>query len=201
MALGITSILVLTIALTLNPKDGAATASMMFLMLFFLVNLCVIRMRHYRGDDLKYGYLMPLFPFFPILAIVFQVAMAGGILHESLIAWLIAGLWVPAGTVVFVALFPPTRHSDRGRGACALRGSSCGCRPSTIIRIMVAVANPANALQLVRNTYRICRAKKAGIELIHMVPVPDQVPLSDAEAYMLEGQEAVDRDDALPDAV
>ena len=84
VALGITSILVLTVALTLNPKDGAATSSMMFLMLFFLVNLCVIRVRRFMGDDLKYGYLMPLFPLFPVAAILLQIALAGGILHESM---------------------------------------------------------------------------------------------------------------------
>ena len=62
---------------------------------------------------------------------------------------------------------------------------------ATDYRMMVAVANPKNALQLVMNTYRICDAKKAGVELIHMVPVPSQVPLSDAETYMLEGREAI----------
>jgi len=190
VALAITSILVLTIDLTLNPKDGAATASMMFLMLFFLVNLCVIRIRRHRGDDLKYGYLMPLFPLFPILAIIFQAAMAGGILHESWIAWLIAGVWVPIGAVIFTTY--SRKHAITTDDEVHVLFED---RPVTIdphdYRIMVAVANPASALQLVRNTCRICQAKNAGIELIHMVPVPDQVPLSDAEAYMLEGKEAV----------
>jgi len=44
---------------------------------------------------------------------------------------------------------------------------------------------------LVRATYKICGAKKAQVELLHMVPVPDQVPLSDAEKYMMEGREGI----------
>ena len=55
----------------------------------------------------------------------------------------------------------------------------------------LAVANPKNALELVRNTYKLCGAKKARVELLNMVPVPDQVPLTDAEAYLTEGREAV----------
>jgi len=56
---------------------------------------------------------------------------------------------------------------------------------------MVAIANPQNALELVRNTYKICNAKGGCVELLHMVPVPDQVPLEDAELYMGEGKEAI----------
>ena len=58
-------------------------------------------------------------------------------------------------------------------------------------RIMVAVANPDNALELVRNTYKLCQAKQARVELLHMVPVPDQVALGDARQYMLEGREGI----------
>ena len=56
---------------------------------------------------------------------------------------------------------------------------------------MVAVANPENALEIVRTTYRICQAKDARVELLHMVPVPAQVRLHDAEKYMLEGKEGI----------
>jgi len=56
---------------------------------------------------------------------------------------------------------------------------------------MVAVANPDNALSLVKHTYAVCRAKQARVELLHMVRVPDQVPLSDAHKYTAEGKEAV----------
>ena len=57
--------------------------------------------------------------------------------------------------------------------------------------IMVAVANPNNALQLIQNTYKLCGAKAAKVNLLHMVPVPDQVSLTDAERYMHEGREGV----------
>ena len=58
-------------------------------------------------------------------------------------------------------------------------------------KMMVAVANPESAISMVRTTYKLCGAKQASVELLHMVPVPDQVPLSDAENYMWEGREAI----------
>ena len=56
---------------------------------------------------------------------------------------------------------------------------------------MVSVANPKNSLEIVRTAHMLCEAKKARVELLHMVPVPDQVPLTDADNYMLEGKEAI----------
>ncbi|MCK5172183.1 MAG: universal stress protein, partial [Planctomycetes bacterium] len=58
-------------------------------------------------------------------------------------------------------------------------------------RVMVAIANPANATALVQGTYKLCGAKDAQVELIHMLPVPDQVALTDAKKYMTPGKEAL----------
>jgi len=58
-------------------------------------------------------------------------------------------------------------------------------------KIMMSVANPANALPMIRTTYAMAKANDAEVELLHMVPVPDQVPLSDADKYMWSGKEAI----------
>jgi len=57
--------------------------------------------------------------------------------------------------------------------------------------VMVAVANPQNALKMIHITRELCRAKEAQIELLHMVPVPDQIPLHHAGQYVWEGKEAI----------
>jgi len=152
------------------------------------VTLCVIRVRRNMGDELEYGYVMPLFPLFPIAAIACQVAMAGGIFAESWIAWAIALVWVPAGAVIYL-IYSRTRVATAEHEIRVLeeaRAPEAGG-----YRIMVAVANPDSALELVRNTYKLCGAKEARVELLHMVPVPDQVPLADAGRHMLEGKEAI----------
>jgi len=51
---------------------------------------------------------------------------------------------------------------------------------------MVSVANPANALTLIRNTYRICQShQNPSLDILHMVPVPGQLPLSQARDELL----------------
>lgn len=187
-ALALTAVLVLLVALALGPKHAAATASIMFLFLFFLVNLCVIKIRRNMGDELHYGYLMPLFPVFPILAIVCQAVLAGGIFGESRIAWAIAAVWVPAGAIIFLT------YSRKHVVATEDEIHVLEEVPPPVeqgYRIMVGVANPDAALELVRTTYRLCGAKDARVELLHMVPVPAQVPLSDAGRYMLDGKEGI----------
>ena len=183
-----TGVIVLAVAALLPTTDVASSASMMFLALFFMVNLCVIKIRRNMGDELSYGFLMPFFPVLPVIAVVCQGVLAVWLVHMSPVAWVIAPSWVAAGLLFYrfysrsraittddeILVFEEERTArDEGYG------------------VMVAVANPDNALSMVRNTYAICRAKQARVELLHMVPVPDQVPLSDAGKYMLDGREAI----------
>jgi amino acid transporter/nucleotide-binding universal stress UspA family protein len=191
VALAATGVILLLVAGLLPTKDVASCASMMFLFLFFLVNVCVVRIRLNMGDELTYGYVMPLFPLPPILAVAAQGVLAVFIVHMSVTAWIIAPAWVLAGVVIYFAY---------GRSHAAATADEIRvleeerAPPGDEYRIMVAVANPSNAVELVRNTYRLCAAKKARVELLNMVPVPDQVPLTDAEkveALKLPGQESI----------
>ncbi len=188
-ALGFTSVIVLIVAGVMHYEDASATASIMFLLLFFVVNVCVIRIRRNLGDELEYGYLMPLFPLFPILAIVCQVALCGGILMESWVAWAIAVPWVLAGVVLYNVYSRSRAHASEHdiHVLEEIEAAEPGRQ-----RVMVSVANPANALELVQATYRLCQTRQdPRVELLHMVPVPDQVPLSDAEQYAFTGREAI----------
>lgn len=186
IALAMTGVIVMIASVFLDPKHGAAAASMMFLCLFLLVNLCVIRIRLHMGDELEYGFLMPLFPLFPILAIIAQFALAWGIFKESVTAWVLAAIWVPTGVMIYLFYSrrrtPPAEHEVQ-----VLEEAAATSRSD--YHIMVALANPANALEMVRTTYRLCGAKSASVELLHMVPVPAANLLTDAKEYMAEGKE------------
>ena len=188
VALAFTAVIVLTAATFLDPEHGAAAASMMFLCLFFMVNLCAIRIRLHMGDELEYGFVMPLFPLFPLLAIVCQIALAGGIFGESLPAIILAAIWVPVGAGIYL-FYSRSRAPVADHEITVLEEA----REPTgdEYAIMVSVADPANALGMVRTTYRLAQAKAASLQLLHMVPVPPQVPLSDAHQYMQAGREGM----------
>ncbi len=188
VALAMTGAIVLVAAAFLNPEHGAAAASMMFLCLFLLVNLCALRIRYHMGDELEYGFLMPLFPLFPVLAILAQLGLAWGIFQESVAAWILAAVWVPAGVATYL-LYAKRRTPAAEHEVQVLEEAPAPRRED--YHIMVALANPANALEMVRTTYRLCGAKSASVELLHMVPVPSQVHLADAQKYMAEGKEGI----------
>lgn len=190
-ALCCTAVIVLIVATLLPTEDVVSSSSIMFLCLFFMVNLCVIKIRRSMADELEYGFMMPLFPLFPVLAIICQIILAVWLVHMSLIAWIIAPCWIFSGLVIYV--FYARKHAATAEHEILVLEEQKHHEVDTSKRykIMVAVANPANAAELVQTTYRLCGAKEAHVELINMVAVPDQVFLADAEKYTLPGKEAL----------
>ena len=188
VALVFTAVIVIVVATMLPTVDVASSASIMFLFLFFLVNVCVIKIRLNMGDELDYGFVMPLFPLIPLLAIAAQVLLAVWLVHMSWVAWVVAPVWIFSGIVIYHA-YSKSRAVATADEIQVLEEAQAPAGDE--YRVMVAVANPRNALELVLNTYKLCGAKEARVELLHMVPVPDQVPLTDAEKYMHEGKEGI----------
>jgi APA family basic amino acid/polyamine antiporter len=188
VALSFSGALILMVATLLPTMDVASSASIMFLFLFFMVNLCVIKVRMSMGDELRYGFLMPFFPILPVIAVVAQAMLAVWLVHMSVVAWIVAPAWVAAGVLVY-------RFYSRQRAVATehdiLVFEETRAPGGEEFQIMIPVANPGSALGLVRTTYKLCQAKRARVELLHMVPVPDQVPLHDADQYMLEGKEGI----------
>jgi amino acid transporter/nucleotide-binding universal stress UspA family protein len=189
-ALLFTAVLVILVAVFLPTLDVASSASMMFLFLFFLVNLCVIRIRRRMGDELTYGFVMPLFPLMPIAAIVIQAALAVWLIHMSPIAWIVGPAWVLSGIWLY-HVYSRQRAIVTQDEIVVLHEESIPTKEG--YRTLVAVGNPANAVPLVMQCYQFCQAKGtcSEVEVIHMVPVPPQVPLSAASQYALAGEEAI----------
>jgi nucleotide-binding universal stress UspA family protein len=133
---------------------------------------------------------MPLFPLFPILAIAAQATLAVWLIHMSWIAWIVAPVWIGAGGLIF--LFYSRHHTVVTEEEIQVLEEERA--PDTAgpgYRVMVAVANPENALQMVRTTHKLCRAKAGRVELLHMVPVPAQTPLEDARDMIWVGKESI----------
>ncbi len=179
-----TAVIIIIVASCLPTMDVASSASIMFLFLFFMVNVCVIKIRRSMADELTYGFMMPLFPIFPVLAIICQAVLAVWLVHMSPIAWIIAPGWIVAGLGIYY--FYSRHHVVSGEHEIQVLEEQ-KAPASDRYQIMVAVANPANAAQLVQSTYRLCGAKDAQVELLHMVAVPDQVSLTDAKKYIDPG--------------
>lgn len=81
----------------LNLENLVKTASTMMLILFLLVNLSVILMRESRIVSYRPLFKMPLYPFFPILGILFSLVLIfemGNLpLTLSLVFFLLSSVW------------------------------------------------------------------------------------------------------------
>ncbi len=107
VALAASSVLVAA-GIFLPITDLASAASIMFLFLFLLANVCVLRMRWNLGEEMQYGFLMPLFPLIPLAAIVLQLVLAIFIVNVSWLAWVIGPGWIAAGLAIYF-LYARTR--------------------------------------------------------------------------------------------
>ena len=190
VALLFTGLLVIIVVVFLPTLDVASSASMMFLFLFFLVNLCVIRIRRHMVDEMSYGFVMPFFPIPPVAAILVQAVLAVWLVHMSPIAWIVGPTWIIAGFLIY--------HFYSRHRAIPTEDEIVVIQEEPILekeeyRILLSVANPANAIPLAQNCYRFCQSKgpHTEVEVIHMVPVPPQVPLADASKYAQPGEEAI----------
>jgi len=190
IALLFTGGIVLCVATFLPTMDVASSASMMFLFLFFLVNLCVIRFRRHMRDEITYGFVMPLFPVPPIAAILTQAVLAVWLFHMSPIAWIVGPSWILAGILIY-HFYSKSRAKPTEDEIVVLHEEPIPTKSQ--YRILVSVANPANAISLSKNCYKFCQAKgdDTEVEVINMVTVPPQVPLSEASKYTKPGEEAI----------
>ncbi len=189
MALIATAAILIVVVVFLPVRDVASSASIMFLFLFLLVNLCAIRMRRHMGDELEYGYIMPLFPLPPLLAIGAQIVLAVELREMSLIAWIVAPIWLVLGFLIYQFHGKHRVITTRDEIVTFKETPLPPVRKG--YRMLVPVANPENALKIVTQTMKLAQTYDAQVTLVHMVPVPNQIPLSDAEQYSPPGEEAI----------
>ena len=183
------SALLVAVGIFLPITDLASAASIMFLFLFLLANVCVIFMRRNLGREMQYGFRMPLFPLIPLAAIALQLVLAVFIIRVSWLAWVIGPGWIGAGLIVYF-LYSRTRALPIREEIFALESTPPRAGAGQRFRILVPVTDPDQVYPLIPPMLRLAEATQGIVELVHLVAVPDQVPLSDAPLYALAGREA-----------
>jgi amino acid transporter/nucleotide-binding universal stress UspA family protein len=96
----VTGVIIGGMALFLPMDTIVAAASIMFLLLFTLVNIALI-VNRYENPNLKRAYSVPLFPLIPILAIITKLMIAFALWIFSPESWYIAILWIEAGLIIY----------------------------------------------------------------------------------------------------
>jgi amino acid transporter len=99
----ISGLVILVMALVLPIEEIAASAGVMFLLLFIIANISLIALRKKR-PDLDRGFKVPLMPLVPIIGISLNLALAVYIWNfpggAGQIAWYVALFWISVGLIM-----------------------------------------------------------------------------------------------------
>ena len=101
MALAGSGAIILAMVLAIPIEDVATAADVMFLLLFIQVNVAVLKIRREYGDRLKYGYLLPFYPWVPIIGVLLQAFLAVYLYRFSPKAWYLASAWIGSAQASF----------------------------------------------------------------------------------------------------
>ena len=183
VALGWSGVLILFVALTLPIEDVAASADIMFILLFLQVNLAVITIRGKYGKDLKYGFLLPFFPILPMIAIGMQFLLVLSLFNVSIIAWVFAAVWIGSGFLIYFFYAHP-RQERAHRTPVVQQTELLTPVIDAPYRVLVPVANPDSLSTLLPPAVNAARLHDGKVTLLHIVTVPSPTPLSSGYRYL-----------------
>jgi amino acid transporter len=191
----ISAFIIAVMAVALPIESVASSSSIMFILLFSMVNVAAIAMRRKR-PDLELPFEIPYMTTIPILSIVFQLLLAPFFLFEQglevgfgessqgFIALVTMGLWFALSVVVYVGY-----SSEREAQKLEAETPTIVAERATETResqLVVPIANPESVAQLMRTAIDIARERNAEIHVVSVVTVPPQTPLSEGRQYVDE---------------
>ncbi|WP_136687164.1 amino acid permease [Halorhabdus amylolytica] len=174
--------LIIFMAVALPIEAVAAATDVMFLLLFLQVNYAAIVIRRKWGDQIDYGYVMPYFPYVPIIGILTKLALAVYLFNYSPLAWYGAIAWILVGIGIFF-LYSQRRVRETEAEEETRLIAEERAPEDRGYQVLVPIANPENAEQLIRVASAIARHEDGEVLLTSVATVPDQTPLSEGREY------------------
>jgi APA family basic amino acid/polyamine antiporter len=160
------------------PLDQIAIAAgVIFLLLFTQVNLAAMNIRRIYGDKLDYGFKTPFFPVIPIVGIFLKIGLAIYLLVTDPLSWVITIVWVAIGFAVYrvyifrkeLEHYAPTVTSE-------------GALERKDFRILI-LYTPENPDRLIKFAIRIAKENNGEVDVLRVITVPEQTPLSAGIAF------------------
>ncbi|MEE9236636.1 MAG: amino acid permease [Thermoplasmata archaeon] len=185
-AVAMSGVLIVIFAVLLPIEQIAASASVIFLLLFAMANMSLLALRRKR-PDLERGFRVPLYPVLPIIGIVANLALAvyiwnfpgrPGELGPGQIAWYVAILWLSIGLAYHffrggreeIEKAAPVRREILEVIATPFRRAAKVGR-----RVLVPLRDPKN-LKMVRLGAQVAKEREAELIILHVIEVPLALP-------------------------
>lgn len=176
-------LLIIFMAVSLPIEDIAAATDLMFLILFIQVNYSAIKIRKERGDEINYGYKVPLFPYTPIIGICGNVFLAIYLFVYSPLAWFGAITWILIGVGIFFIYSRPKLREEERKEETQLVSEEREPAEREY-KILVPISNPQTAEYLAKIGGVVAKENNGEVVFTHIVTVPDQTPLSEGKRYI-----------------
>ena len=170
VSIAVSGAIIILLAVALPIDRLAASADIMFLLLFLFVNWAVIVLRRTMPDVKRY-YLIPLFPLIPILGMFTKGLIAVSLWTIEPLAWLIALVWIGLGLGVHYLYKKREVVAGVTRVVAGILPIE---RPS--YRILLPI-DDFERTELVDFASLIAKVEGAELVLLHVVEVPETLPI------------------------
>ena len=177
IAIIISGMIMAFMAYALPLADIAVAAGVIFLLLFAQVNIAAITIRRMYGNKLSYGFKTPFFPVIPIAGIFLKLGLALYLLVTQPLSWGITILWILLGFVLYrmytfkqeIQHYAPivTSEGDLNRQD---------------FRILMPYT-PEDPDRLLKYAIRIAKETGGEVNILRVITVPHQTPLSAGVAF------------------
>ncbi|MGC2428254.1 MAG: amino acid permease [Nitrososphaeraceae archaeon] len=173
----ISGIIMAVVAYGLPLTEIALASGVIFLLLFTQVNISVITIRKIYGDKLDYGFKTPFFPIIPIIGVFLKVGLAIYLLIIQPTSWLISVLWIAIGFAVY-RIYTFRKEIDHYSPIVTSEGDLT----RKDFRILIPYT-PDNPDRLIKYAIRFAKENDGEINILRVITVPHQTPLSAGIAF------------------
>jgi amino acid transporter len=179
IAILITGVILLGMALTLPIEAIGSAASLIFLLTFAFVNLAAIALRR-KHPELPRKYKIPFYPLTPILGFGLNIFLAVYQFNFQPIAWYITLGWIAVGLFLYYAVFEKQAAVIEPQ---VLLPGQPQIELETEPSVLVALHNPDTIKTLI--DFAIPVAKQRGIRVVavSIVQVPTQIPIHEGMRF------------------
>ena len=201
VAIFLSAVLIAVMAVSLPIEAVAASADIMFILLFVQVNWTVVRMRE-THPDLPRTYTIPYMPWPPLIGIVLQILLTPFLIYtlglqafgigesnHGLIALATTVVWMAIGLAIYYGYSTQQEAEQLEEETPTVvteRTPSSGEN-----QLLVPISNPENAEQLMRTAVDIVEDQGGEILVMSAVTVPRQTPLEEGRQFITDEREVL----------
>ena len=172
----LTGVMLTVIAVALPVNQLGSAASIMFLLVFAMVNLALIALRR-KQPNLHRPFRTPLYPVLPIVGFTVNLALALYQMVFDFQPWVLVVAWTVTGLLLYYTIF---EKKVRKTAPQTLELQTVPTAQSKDrYRILVPLHNPNNVEQLMELACAMALQKDGEVVAMCVIKVPEQLPINE----------------------